>query len=378
MSLLLLITAGLFARSLQKAHSIDPGFDPSNVHLLSLASDQLGLNIQKPEGFDEQVLERVRSLPGVESATMVDPVPLSFSEKNAYFEIEGANYPDGQPNNQRISHIHVAPGYFKTLRIPMARGRDFADQDSASAPKVAIVNETMARRFWPNQDPIGRRIIEDRQAIEIVGIVKDAKQKDLGSQSEPYLYIPLRQNTTSNRLRPTLLVRGVADRAMMAETLRREIGVLAPNWPVFDVQSMSDSMGIQFFVPRFAAAILGGLGTMGLLLAIVGIYGLVSYSVSQRTREIGIRMALGARSIDVMRLIVSHSIALTLVGVATGGAIAAGVTRFLGSFLIGISPTDPLTFFLVSGALVASAMLASIVPARKALRVDPNEALRWE
>jgi predicted permease len=378
MSLLLLITAGLFARSLQNAVYTDPGFDTSNVYLLSLASDQFGLNIAKPERFDEQVLERVRSVPGIESATLVDPVPLSFGGKYAYFEIAGRSNPDGTPVSQRMGHTHIAPDYFNTLRIPLVRGRDFADQDSKSGPAVAIINETAAARLWPNQDPLGERIIEDKQAIEIVGIARDTKHRNLGEQSEPWLYIPILQNTTSNRLSPTLLVRSGSERSVVAAALRREISLLAPNWPAFEVKSMTESTEIQFFLPQLAAAILGGLGIVGLLLAIVGIYGLVSYSVAQRTREIGIRMALGARSPDVMKLVITQSITLTLAGILIGGAIAAGVTRFLSSLLIGISPTDPITFAVVTVSLVAAALVACIIPARRALKVDPNEALRYE
>ena len=378
MSLLVLITGGLFARSLQNAHSIDPGLDPNNVYLFSLASDQLGLNIAKPVGFDEQVLERTRSIPGVESATLVDPVPLSFSGKTAYFRIEGSDSVNGHSEDQPISHTHVASGYFRTLGIGLVRGRDFTDRDSGSAPKVAIINETMATRFWPNQDPLGRRLLRGTEAIEIVGVAKDTKQRNLGERAEPLLYIPISQNTTSNKIRSTLLLRTASEQGVVAEALRREVSALAPNWPVFEVKSMAEVMEIQFFVPRFAAGILGGLGILGLLLAIVGIYGLVSYSVAQRTREIGIRMALGANSTDVMRLVVTHSITLTMIGVLAGGAMAAGLTRFLSFLLIGITPTDPLTFGLVSATLVAAALAASIIPARRALKVDPSEALRCE
>jgi len=378
MSLVILITGGLFARSLQNAQSIDTGIDIDNVYLMSLASDQLGMNIAKPVGFDQQALERARNIPGVESATLVDPVPLSFGGKDAYFQIEGSFNANGHLENHRISHTDAGPGYFRTLKIALVRGRDFTDQDSSTAPKIAIINQTMAARFWPNQDPLGRRVIYDGQAMEVVGVARDTKHRNLGESAEPHLYIPMSQNKTSDKMSATLLVRTESQHEVLTEALRREISALAPNWPVFEVKSMQESVGIQFFVPRLAAEILGGLGVLGMLLAIVGIYGLVSYSVAQRTREIGIRMALGAQSTDVMKLVVSHSITLTLIGVLAGGSIAAGLTRFLSFLLIGIAPTDPLTYGLVSATLVAAALAASIIPARKALKVEPSDALRCE
>ena len=372
LSFLLIVTAGLFARGTQQAHLIDTGFDADNVYLLSLASDQLGLSISKPERFDQQVLEQVRNLEGIESASLVDPLPLSFAGKFAFFKIEG------EENGELIGHTHVASQYFKTLGIALVGGRDFGDQDSPSAPKVAIINETMVRRLWPNQNPLGRRILSEGQPIEIVGIAKDTKHRDLGESSQPWLYIPFDQNTTSNRLTLTLLVRSGLEPATVASGIRREMRTLAPNWPVFEFKNMAESMRIQVFVPGLIASILGALGMLGLLLALVGISGLVSYSVTQRVREIGIRIALGAQWVDVMKLIVSHTVMLAAIGVVMGGAIAAALTRFLSTFLLGISPTDPFTFGLVSLALLGAAMVASIIPARKALRVDPIEALRCE
>jgi predicted permease len=374
MSLLLLVTAGLFARSLQNAHQITPGFNIENVYSMSLATDQFGLNIAKQDRFDELLLEQVRGLPGVESATLVDPMPMMFGGKYAYFEIEGSLNRDGE----RLGHIHVAPGYFQTLRISITHGRDFNDRDTKTAPKVAIINEAMAEQFWPNQNPLGRRLIHDREPIEIVGIASNTKHRDLGETAQPWLYIPMVQNTTSNRLSPTLLVRSGLNSATVALALRNTTGALDPSWPVFEIKSMADSMRLQFFLPQIAAGILGGVGLLGLALALVGIYGLVSYSVTQRTQEIGIRIALGATAASVLRLIISHSVVLTLIGVVIGGAIAAGVTQFLSSLLFGISPTDPITFIGVSLALIAAATAASIFPARRATRIDPNEALRRE
>ena len=378
MSLLLLIVAGLFARSLHNAESIDPGFDTSNVHLLSLAPDQFGMNIQKPERMDEELLERARSLSFIQSATLADPVPLSFNAKAAYFEIEGTSDLSSKREALRLSYAHIAPGYFKTLGIPLIKGRDFVDQDSAAAHKVTIVNDIMATRFWPNQDPVGRRIINDGQPMEIVGVARTTKYRMLGEPPEPVLYIPTSQTSKGDKIRATLLVRSELPSATVAAGLKRELDALASNWPVFELKSLADSVSIQVFLPRLAAGILGALGLLGLLLALVGIYGLVSYSVTLRTHEIGIRMALGARSPQVLRLIISQSIVLTLVGIMGGGAVAAGITRFLATLLIGISSTDPLTFATVPLALLSATTLASVIPARRALNVDPVEALRHE
>jgi putative ABC transport system permease protein len=374
MSILLLISAGLFTRSWLHSASLHPGFDTDHVLMLSLATDQAGLNINKPPGFDQQLVDQVAALPGVQAASLVDPVPLWFGGKFAYFTIEGRDSSSAEP----IGHSHVSAGYFNTMHIPFVTGRDLDNVDTMSAGKVAIVNQTMANRYWPGANPLGKRIINKEATIEVVGVVRDVKQRTLGEAPQPWMYIPISQNTTSNQIRPTLLVRTVDTPSKIAGAIQREVKTLDPTWPIFDFKTLSDSVSIQAFVPRIVATFLGGIGLFGLLLAAAGVYGLVAYSVSQRTQEIGIRLALGARASDVLSLVIRQGLALILVGLAIGGVAAFLLTRFLAVFLNGISPVDIVTFVSVSLLMVAAGLLACWIPARRATKVDPMIALRYE
>jgi putative ABC transport system permease protein len=277
----------------------------------------------------------------------------------------------------------VGPGYFETMRIPIFRGRSFTGQDRQGAPGVVIVNEAFAQRYWSGQDPIGKRLSlgwaqEGGQPIyplEVIGVAKDGKYVTLGEDPRPFVYYPHRQNYEAAM---TVLVRTTGDPKTLVEAVRNEVRALDPHLPTFDVKTLTEHMGITLLPVRLAATLLGIFGFLALLLAAVGIYGVVSYSVSQRTHEIGIRMALGARAWDVLRLVIAQGLSLTLIGVAIGLAAAFGATRFLTFLLYGISPTDPLTFVGLSALLAAVALLACYIPARRAMKVDPMVALRYE
>ena len=372
LSVLLLIPCGLFVRSWAQGASIDPGFSDANVLLLPVSARQPGVNVQKPDGFDQQLADRVALQPGVEAVTLMDPVPLWFNRNTT--QIEGLN--SRVPGlRMRIGFSRIAPSYFDVLRIPLLRGRDFTRTDTSSAPPVAIANETMARTFWPDGDAVGQRIREGENIIEIVGVARDAKYVHLGETSTPWLYFPLAQEPTDN---PTLslAVRTTGDPRRLQSAIEQDVKALVPTWPSFQFRTLDEGLKLQRQLPRLAATLLGTLGGFGLLLAMIGVYGLMAYLVKQRRREIGIHLALGAPVRRVLALVIRQGMTLCLAGSAIGLVITLAASRFIGSVLYGISGADPLTYVLVPSVLLGVALLACYLPARQATRVQPVEALR--
>jgi predicted permease len=296
-------------------------------------------------------------------------------------EVEGRPLPNGQPPPS-IFFNNIDPGYFPTMRVPLLRGRAFTDFDSKSAPLVAIVNQTMAERFWPKEDPIGKRftvnnINKPKQVVQIVGLAGNGKYAFIGEDPTPFFYVPLAQNFVSMH---TVQIRSSILPETLAAKVRSEIRLLAPDLPIVEVQPMQQvvegSNGTQVFrIAAFLAAILGGLG---LLLASVGVYGVVSFAAVQRTREIGIRMALGGTAGDVMRLVLQQGVRMVGAGLLAGLLAAWALTRVMASLLFDVSPSDPLTYGTVVLLLAAIALLACWIPARRAMRVDPGIALRYE
>jgi len=370
-SLVLLIPCGLFVRSWMNASVIDPGFATDRVLLLPISEDQSGVRVQKPPGFEQALIDRVAALPGVEAVTAMDPVPLWFGWNAASYSI------DGSESQARLNYARIAPGYFDTLRIRMLRGRDFTRFDTASAPPVAIVNDTMARRYWPKGDAVGAKIRRGESVIEIVGVARDAKYASLAEVSEPFLYQPLAQEPTNN-LTLSLAVRTAGGPLVLREPIQREVRALVPSWPAFQFRTLEEGFELQQQLPRFSAALLGMLGSLGLLLAAVGLYGVMTYVVEQRTHEIGIRLALGSPVVRVMTLVVRQGMTVCLAGAGVGMLAALAVSQLLTSVLYGISPADPLTFVFVPVLLIAVGLLACYLPARHAARVDPLQALRHE
>lgn len=374
LSVLLLIPCGLFVRSWWQGASIDPGFAPRQVLLLPVSSRQPGVNVQKPQGFDGQLIERVSLRPGVEAVTMMDPVPLWFGGNNSSFEVV-----DGPSAGQRyrIGYSRVAPHYFDVVGIPLLRGRDFTRADTPSAPLVAIVNETMARMLWPGGEAVGGRIREGDSVIEVVGIARDAKYRHLGETSTPFLYVPLAQDPTDN---PTLslAVRATGDPRTLQPAIEQDVRALVPNWPAFGFRLLDEGLELQRQLPRLAATLLGALGGVGLLLAMIGVYGLMAYLVKQRRHEIGIHLALGAPMRSILALVIRQGMTVCLAGAAIGLMITLAAARFIGSVLYGISGADPLTYAAVPAVLVGVALVACYLPARQATKVHPAEALRAE
>jgi putative ABC transport system permease protein len=307
-------------------------------------------------------------------------IPLAGANMEYGINVEGHEPPDGRRSFSNDTNV-VGRDYFKTLGIPLVAGRDFGPQDVKEAPRVAVVNESMARRFWPGENVVGRRFFIGSFAegvpVEIVGVARDGKYRTLGEEARPYLYLAAEQNYNSYltlHVRP----RSAETAADALAAVRRETAALDPNLPLLDVMPMTEAIGTSLLPIRMAATVAGVLGLVGLVLAGVGIFGVVSFSVVQRTREIGVRMALGAQTRDVLRLVIWQGMRLALAGLCVGLLLAFALSRALGSLLYGVSPTDAPVFAGVSLLLAAAALAASYIPARRATKVDPMVALRYE
>ena len=373
LSLILLIPCGLFVRSWLNASTMNPGFSTDHVLILPISTNQSGVRVEKPPGFDQALADRVAALPGVEAASLMDPVPLWFSGSTAFFSVEGIEPREGH----RIEFSRVGPKYFETLRIRLLSGREFTTADAASAPPVAIINESMARRFWPDGTALGQRIRNRDAVIQIVGIARDAKYRTLADTSQLFLYRPLAQSESTNQTL-SLAARTTGDPMRLSSAVEREVKALVPNWPAFQFRTLEEGLQLQQMLPRLGATFLGVLGAFGLVLAAVGMYGVMAYVVKQRTREIGIRLAIGAPIVSVITLLMKQGMAVCLVGAAIGLGTALLATRLLASLLYGISAADPLTFTAVPLFLLAIALLACYLPARHVSRLNAVEALRHE
>ena len=379
-SLMLLIVAGLFVRSLGHAEHMYLGFDPDHVVNAMLDANQIGYDEARAKAFYRELKDRIRAMPGVKSVSLALAVPLGMPSPTGPIYIENHPVaPDEQP--PEVSFDGIDPAYFETMRVPLLEGRAFEDSDNETARPVAIVNQTMAKRFWPSEDPIGKRFSFKGAAgpfVEIVGLARDGQTMWMLSQDfQPYFYVPLAQDFHSFL---SLQVRTSLPPESLITPMLAEIRKLAPDLPILNAGTMQQGIhGLGgLFVFRLAASLAGVMGLLGLTLATVGVYGVVSFAAAQRTREIGIRMALGASRRDVLVAIVRQGLQVTLIGVATGLVAAFGLSRLLRSLLFGVKPGDPGTFIAVSLVLFAVALLASFLPAHRATKVDPMVALRYE
>jgi len=368
---LLLVGAGLFLRTLQTARAIDPGFDPEGVHTARLDLTLRAGNELDARAFYDQLIGALAAEPGVRSASLASSLPLrNLAPPTAAIRADGPV--SGSEPGLTAALNAVTPGYFETLRIPLVAGRAFFPADNPRGRPVAVVNEELARRLWPGRSPIGERLWQGAGQREVVGVARDVKVRSLVEDSQPQVYVPLAQ---SHQPRARLLVRGEGD---LAGAVRRQVAALAPDLPVMESMPLREAVAFALFPQRMAASIAGALGVLGLALAATGLYGVVAYSVSLRTREMGVRAALGARRSDLMALVLGRGLRLALAGVAAGAALAAVLTRAGRGLLHGVSPTDAPTFLAVALLMTAVAALASYLPARRAARVDPMTALRSE
>jgi putative ABC transport system permease protein len=380
-ALVLLIGAGLLVKTFSVLRSVEPGFKPD--HLLTMRVELPEARYKeadKQTRFRTQTLAAVNSLPGVKAA-MVSELPLSGDSLNHDFVIDGRPpiAPGDEPSLETRS---VIGDYFQAMGIPLKSGRDFASQDFIEkAPLVGIANDSMVRQYFPNEDPLGKRIRWARsQQIEwitIVGVVGDVKHFGLDLPEQPGLYSPYTQAPRWKRW-TSLVVRTQSDPASMAGAIKQQVWKIDPQLPLTKVETMDEVASGSFAARRFNMMLLVIFAGLALVLAAVGIYGVMSYAVTQRTQEIGIRMALGARAVDVLRLIIRNGMTLILMGVAIGLAGAFALTRLLATLLFGVKPTDTLTYVTVSAVLIFVALLACYIPARRATKVDPLVALRYE
>ncbi|MBI3450517.1 MAG: ABC transporter permease, partial [Acidobacteria bacterium] len=374
LSLVLLVTAGLFLRSVHKAQGVDPGFDPD--HVVAFAIDPGLQGYSDPRGLDlyDRLLDRVRATPGVISASVATYVPLGHAWEGNGVIVEGSE-PASEDLAPTIGANSVGPGFFSTLRMPLLRGREFTRADDLKAPGVAVVNETMARRFWPGAEAVGRRIKvgSARSAwLEVVGVAADSKYMKLAETSQSMVYLPFAQSYESQA---HVLVRTAGDPMAAAAEFRREVVSLDRALPVFNVATLV-SLAVDEEERRFTATLLAAFGGLGLVLAAVGLYGLVASLVASRTREIGVRIALGAAPAAILRLFLAQGARLVAAGVGLGTLLALGATRLLQESLFGVTPTDGLTFALVATVLAAAGLAAAWIPALRASRVDPVVVLR--
>jgi predicted permease len=377
MSLVLLCATGLFLRSFESAAGIDIGFRSQGLLMMSVDPREHGYTAERTVQLLGQLRGRVAALPGVRSAACTDVAPLSMGNRSDGFSVEGR--PETLDLNSTVDLYMATAGYFDTMGIPQIAGRDFANE-GARAPRVAVVNEAFVRQLFKNENPIGQRVSGGGVSYQIIGIVKNAKSRTLGEQQRPVLYRSLAQSVGSDPsfLGYTLVVRSAGDAGGLGSAVRGEIRALDPTLAVFNIETMEEHLRGALFLPRLAGTLFGVFGVVGLLLAAVGLYGVMSYSVSRRTREIGIRMALGAQPAGVQRLIVWQGLVLTLIAVGLGLGAAFAVTKLFTSILYGVRPHDLLTFTVVPVFLAGVAVLACWIPSRRAARVDPLVALRYE
>jgi predicted permease len=379
-SLTLLIVAGLFVRSLRGAQNTDLGFDPRSVLNLTLDPNEIGYTDVQSRVFYRSILERTRALPGVESASLASSVPLSDSTQ-ASKDLVVPGYAASSDHDPPHAEFNVvSAGYFATMRIELNRGRDFSDADNENSGQVAVINQAMAERYWPGQDPLGKSFAVTSDLTHpatIVGVVRNSRMDHLFGAFEPIFYLSVAQ---SNSPAVTLQIRSKQSATAVVPQIRAIAQSLAPAVPVYGVRTMTEVLhggnGLLFF--EVGASLAAALGLLGLILATVGVYGVMSYAVRQRTQEIGIRIALGAQQRDILAMVGRQGVLMVSTGLAAGLFAALAVGRLVNDFLVGVASTDPVTYVGVSVLLAAVAGLAAYVPTRRATRVDPMVALRYE
>lgn len=378
LAVILLVGAGLMVKSFRRLESVNPGFEPKNV-----LTFQYTLPASKypddPEviAFNRQLIQRLKALPGVESVSGTTVLPLGKTSNYTSFEIDGR--PPLPPGEFLLAeHLGIFPDYFKTMRVPLLKGREFTEQDTKTTTPVMMVNEAMARQFWPNEDPIGKRVKIDYDqgvAREVIGVVNNVKNFGLEAESKPEMYVSEDQFPFQSTF---LVVRSTGDPKSLRGAITQEVMSVDKDQPIYNLMTMEDVLTASVGRQRFNMLLMTCFAVVAAILAAVGLYGVIAYSVTQRTHEIGIRMALGAQQRDILRLIVGNGLKLALIGIAIGLFGAFALTRVIESLLYGISTTDPTTFGIIALLVAGAALLSSFIPARRATKVDPMVALRYE
>jgi predicted permease len=374
LSMVALIGAGLFVRSLREAYKADPGFDSHNVLLASFDPFLSGYDETRGREFYRRLVERVSTTQGVQSATLARRLPFT-GDGIAFANVTIDGYAPAKDEDMRLNYETVGPQYFQTMRIPLLHGRGFDEHDQEGAPGVVIINETMAQRYWPEGDALGKRLKLTKGWLQVVGVAKDVKNRTLTEAPQPFLYLPLLQEYRSNMI---LVARTAGEPEKMFHTIQTEVAVLDPEIPMFDVRTLEEHIGVALFLQRMAATLLSIFGLLALSLAALGLYGVMAYAVSQRTRELGIRISVGAKRTDILKLILGHGLILSIIGIVGGLTVALALTRLSVHLLYGVSAADPLTFVVVMVILLVVALAAAYFPARRATKIDPIIALRME
>jgi predicted permease len=375
LSLLLLVCAGLFIRSVRSAQQIYPGFNSHNVWIASYDLFTAGYSEGTGAEFDRQLVAKLEALPGVQSVSLSDRVPLGFSGGSTSVKPEGYV---SQPNEVMETQAAViTPNYFKTMQIPIVKGRDFSPQDIKSSQRAAIVSEAFVERYWPHQEALGKQLNSDftNEWFTVVGVARDTKVRALNETSTPFVYLPLYQYYKAEMI---INARVTRDPLSVGKTIQNTVHELNPDLVMYNVNTLESQELFASFGQRVAGTFVGAFGLLALILAAVGIYGVTAYTTRQRTHEIGIRMALGASKEDILRLVLGHGLRLTLIGVGFGLAASFALTRYLSGLLLGVTSHDALTFSSVAILLCAVSLFACFIPTRRAMRVDPMVALHYE
>ncbi len=375
MALVLLVGAGLLTKTLWRMQHVDPGFEAENVlgARISVPQSRYSDGHQRAELY-QRIVERLAAIPGVESAGATNDLPFSGSRSGSSFEVEGRQPKPGEV--MQAGYRIVSPAYMEAMHMRLVQGRRFSAHDNQDAPNVAIINQAFARKFFPDQDPLGHRVDSHGGFLEIVGVIADTKLEGVTEIPSPDLYVPYLQRNPPGWT--FLVVRSHTDQAALIRSVRSAVAEIVPDQPLYDVRSMNDRLSVALGPQRFTSLLLAVFAGLALVLAGIGVYGVIAYTVAQRTHEIGIRMALGATRADVLRLIFKEGARIAAVGLSVGTVIALITTRFIASLLFGVEAHDPLIFGSVLVALLSLVLIASYVPARRAARVDPMIALRCE
>ena len=368
----MLVGAGLLLQSLQRIRNFSPGFSTHDVLCTAVNLVSVGYDAQRAQTFQDELLERVKALPGVESAVFARMTPLSYgSYSSTPIAVDGYQPPpEEQPT---VQYNEVGPNYFSTMGIPLVSGREFTRADDEKSALVAVVNETMAARYWRGKNPIGERLQVKGRWMQVVGVTKDSKYESVREAPKPFFYVPLRQNFSRTA---GLYIRTALSPGSMATALTREVHALDGNLALYEVITLQEQVDRSTSPQLVAVTSVGVLGGLALLLTVIGLYGVMSYAVSRSRRELGLRMALGASASNLLRLVLSRGLALTAGGVLLGAAAALGLTRLLGNLLYNVSPRDPLAFGLALVVMTVAALAACFVPAWRATRTDPARVLR--